>query len=103
MLSDSDAIALGATPSGTGISIASAYGTNTSSDMNPPPFRPASGPRPYIAINGTEPHEPVAPRRQAEQLPQLIWKGTTTQSPGRTPVTASPTATTSARPSCPTA
>ena len=33
--------------------------------MNPPPFKPASGPSPYIAISGTEPHEPVAPRRHS--------------------------------------
>src|ERR1700733_7125878 len=71
--------------------------------MNPPPSRPASGPSPYIAINGTEPHEPVTPRRHSRQVPQLIWNGTTTRSPTRTSETSSPTATTSAKPSCPTA
>ena len=71
--------------------------------MKPPPSRPAIGAIPYAAISGTEPHEPVTPRRHSRQVPQLIWKGTTTRSPTATPVTASPTATTSASPSCPTA
>jgi hypothetical protein len=51
--------------------------------MNPPPSRPASGPSPYIAINGNEPHELVTPRRHSRQLPQLSWNGTTTRSPAR--------------------
>ncbi|MDT5363938.1 MAG: hypothetical protein QOC69_5700 [Mycobacterium sp.] len=58
---------------------------------------------PYIAIKGSDVQEPVTPRRQAEQVPQLIWKGTMTRSPTFTDVTSSPTATTSATPSCPTA
>jgi hypothetical protein len=56
---------------------------------------------PYIAINGSAAHEPVAPRRQAWQAPQLIWNGTTTRSPTVTSRTPSPMATTSAMPSCP--
>ncbi|VAZ95809.1 hypothetical protein LAUMK21_02728 [Mycobacterium pseudokansasii] len=67
--------------------------------MNPPPSRPASGRIPYIAISGTELHEPVMPRRHSRHVPQLIWKGTTTRSPTRMVVTASPTATTSPTPS----
>src|ERR1700716_3671028 len=81
MLSDNDAMATGSTVSPTGTSIASAYGTRTRSAIKPPPSSPASGPMPYIAINGNDAHEPVTPRRQAGQLPQLIWNGTITRSP----------------------
>lgn len=52
-------------------------------------------------MNGTAVQPPVTPRRQESQLPQEIWNGTTTLSPGRTAVTSAPTATTSATPSCP--
>ena len=103
MLSESEATAIGSTVSGSGTNIASAYGTSTTSDMNPPPSRPANGPSPYIAINGSEPHELVTPRRHSRQVPQLSWNGTTTRSPALNPETESPTATTSAMPSCPTA
>lgn len=71
--------------------------------MNPPPSRPAMGAIPYIAMRGPALHDPVKPRRHSRQFPQLIWKGTTTRSPTRTVLTSSPTATTSASPSCPTA
>ena len=40
--------------------------------MNPPPSSPASGAIPYIAISGSDAHEPVAPRRHAGHWPQLI-------------------------------
>ena len=72
MLSDSEAIATGSTASGTGSSIASANGTSTRSDMNPPPSKPASGAMPYIAISGSDAQEPVTPRRHARHCPQLI-------------------------------
>jgi hypothetical protein len=68
MLSDNEAIATGSTVSGTGTSIASAYGTRTRSATKPPPSSPASGAMPYIAINGKDAHEPVTPRRHAWQL-----------------------------------
>ena len=87
MLSESEATAIGSTVSGSGTNIASAYGTSTTSDMNPPPSRPASGPSPYIAINGSEPHELVTPRRHSRQVPQLSWNGTTTRSPALNPET----------------
>ena len=44
--------------------------------MKPPPSRPASGAMPYIAISGSDAHEPVTPRRHAAHCPQLIWNGT---------------------------
>ena len=71
--------------------------------MKPPPSSPASGAMPYIAINGNDAHDPVTPRRQAAHVPQLIWNGTITRSPTLKSRTASPTATTSATPSWPTA
>ena len=40
--------------------------------MNPPPSSPASGAIPYIAISGSDAHEPVTPRRHALHCPQLI-------------------------------
>src|SRR3954462_6122904 len=103
MLSDKEAMETGWTASGIDTSIASAYGTSSWSAIKPPPSRPASGAMPYIAINGNEAHDPVAPRRQAAHIPQLIWNGTITRSPTLTSRTASPTAMTSATPSWPTA
>jgi hypothetical protein len=72
MLSDNEAIATGSTASGSGTSIAFAYGTSTRSAMKPPPSSPASGAMPYIAIKGNDAHDPVTPRRQAAHVPQLI-------------------------------
>src|SRR6476660_9444542 len=92
MLSDNEAIATGSTASGTPTNIASAYGTSSSSAMKPPPSSPASGAMPYIAINGSDAHDPVTPRRHAAHVPQLIWNGTITRSPTLTSRTASPTA-----------
>jgi hypothetical protein len=85
---------------GSGTSIASAYGTASSSDSAPPQWPPAT-PNPYIEIGGTLAQLPVCPARQAEQRPQLIWNGTTTRWPGRMRATRSPTETTSATHSCP--
>src|SRR5437764_2095546 len=103
MLSLALAIAAGDTPSGAGRSMASAKGTRTRS-ASAPPHSPPAGPIPYIEPRGrTSRQLPVQPRRHASQAPQEIWKGTTATSPADHLSTPSPTSTTSATNSCPSA
>src|SRR6478672_8629244 len=71
MLSELLAAAATSTPSGSGNSIALAYGTRTASDRNPPQSPPIV--RPYIAIGGVASHEALRPSRQAAHSPQKIW------------------------------
>src|SRR4029453_2765335 len=82
------------TPDGRGTSIASAYATATCSEKTPPQAPPAT-PKPYLEMGGTERQLPVSRLRHAGHVPQLIWNGTATRSPGSTALTASPTASTS--------
>src|SRR5690348_12857534 len=84
----------GETPAGTGTSIASAYGTRTTSDTAPPHRSPPIAPSPYADPRYTLVQSDVSPRAQRSQAPQEIWNGTPTTSPIRTVRTASPTAST---------
>jgi len=54
-------------------------------------------------MNGTSLQLDVRPRRQDAHEPQDIWKGTLTSWPGASVPTASPTSSTSATHSCPSA
>ena len=82
-LSQTLAACSGATPSGSGTSIASANGTRRRSLSAPPQSPPTTGPNPYIDRSGTERQLPVRPARQRAHSPQLIWNGTTTTITGR--------------------
>ncbi len=99
-LSATLAAAAGSRPSGSGTSMPSAKGTASSSATAPPQWPPIS-PKPYIEIGGTLVQLLVWPARHIAQVPQLIWKGTTTRSPGLTEVTRSPMRSTSATHSWP--
>src|SRR3954470_3210338 len=101
MLSEALAAAATSTFSGSGNSIASAYGARTASARNPPQSPPIV--RPYIAIGGVASQDAVRPCRHAAQSPQKIWNEIVTCWPGSRPSTLSPTSTTSATPSCPSA
>ncbi len=94
------AAAAGSTPAGSGTSIPSAKGTASLSAIAPPQWPPAR-PNPYIEIGGTRRQFDVCPAAHIAHAPQLIWKGTTTRSPGATLVTSEPTSSTSATHSCP--
>src|SRR5205814_3580185 len=94
------ATAVGAIPSGSATSIASANGTRTRS-ASAPPQSPPIGFMPYAAPGPAVRHEPVSPRVHRSHRPQEIWNGTTTRSPRPKRPTASPVSTTSATNSCP--
>ena len=100
-LSLAEAMATGSRPSGSGTSMASAYGTRTRSEKRPPQLPPMGAP--YMAMCGTAVQCAVSPALQGSHVPQLMDHGTTTRSPGTTAVTASPVSTTRATHSWPRA
>src|SRR3954452_10198544 len=102
MLSDALAMAPTDTPDGSGTSMWSAYGTRTRSARKPPQYA-SPKPKPYVDPHGTVAQLPVRPCEHGPHVPHDTWNGTITRSPTVKPVTASPTSTTSATPSCPIA
>ena len=101
-LSPAAATRSGSTPSGTGTSMWSAYGTRISS-ATMPPHGPLAGPNPYAASSPTRvvEHLAVMPRRHSVQEPHETAHGTTTICPMARSVTSSPLATTWPTHSCP--
>ncbi len=85
----------GSTPSGTGTSMWSAYGTRISS-ATMPPHGPLAGPNPNAdrVLSPAVEHLAVTPRRHSGQLPHEMAHGTTTTWPTERSVTSSPRATT---------
>src|SRR5215510_2373916 len=94
---------VGETPAGTGTSMASAYGTRTTSEIAPPHPSPPIAPSPYADPRWTLVQSDVSPRAQRAHLPQETWNGTPTTSPTLTERTSSPTAITRPTNSCPSA